>query len=148
MEFIAYNYFKTPHEAELISIAKIINLSLQISHAGKNDPPKKFSGHRKDICNIIKQKTNATNYTFLRDLANGIEMTIAIHNDSSWSHSTISISGKSKEKIEAICIKLNKALISFICISGVMNLGSTQAWSILYQSNDCPPDLLALIENA
>ena len=148
MEFVAYNYFKTPLEAELASIAEIVDSSFQISHAGKNDPPGIFNGKKENIYKIISEGTEATNYTFLKDVANGLEMSIEIHNDPRWEYSTISISGRSKESVEDICTNLNQAIESFMCISGVLDLGASQAWSILHQSRNCPLGLLEKIKNA
>ena len=148
MEFVAYNYFKTPLKDELASISAIIDSSLQISHAGKNDPPKKFNGNKEDIYTIMSEGTDSTSYTFLKDVSNDIEITIEIHNDIRWEHSTISISGQSKELVETICTKLNLAIESFLSISGVIGLGSSQVWSILHQSSNCPHTLLEQIKNA
>ncbi len=149
MEYVAYNYFETPDETGLEKIGlAFMHPDFGISHAGKNDPPKKFSGNELDLCALVKQGTNLTNYTFLKGRNNKLEVTIEIHNDPRWEHSTFSISGSSKEAVENLCVSLNNVVNSYLCISGVLEQGACQEWLIIHRSTDCPQMLLSQVSNA
>ena len=149
MEYVAYNYFENP-KAEAIDLiaSAFVRPDFEISNAGKNDPPKKFKGGVNELSALIKESTDLTNYTFLKSRNAKIEVTIAIHNDPRWEHSSFSISGSDKEVVEAFCLSLNSSVNSYLCISGVMGLGSSQEWSFLYKNSACPSSLLEKVSNA
>lgn len=149
MEYIAINYFETPNDEVIDLIASAFFRSdFEISNAGKNDPPKKFKGGVNELSALIKDSTDLTNYTFLASRNNKIGVTIEIHNDPRWEHSKFSISGPNKEVIEEFCLSLNSSVNSYLCISGDMELGSSQEWSFLYENSSCPPSILEQVSNA
>ena len=149
MEYVAFNYFPTPSDLELEYITDAIYESnLSLSHLGKNDPPKKWSGSKAEFLDILRKGTNLTNYTYSRAKDNGVEIDFTIHNDPRWESSSISISGKNREYVESLCIQFSKHLDSYVCISGQSGLGSSQQWSILAKSDKCPTSLWEKVKNA
>ncbi|GAB6096441.1 hypothetical protein JCM14469_26940 [Desulfatiferula olefinivorans] len=149
MEYVAYNYFETPKEEAIYSIASaFVRPDFDISNAGKNDPPKKFNGGINDLCALIKGGTELTNYTFLKSRKAKIEVTIAVHNDPRWEHSTFSFSGPNRKAVEDLCLSLNSVVNSYLCISGVSGHGPKQEWLFLYQNGNCPKSLLDKLLNA
>lgn len=149
MEYVAYNYFETPEEEAIDLIASaFFRHDFEISNAGKNDPPKKFKGGVNELSALIKDSTDLTNYTFLKSRNTNIEVTIEIHNDPRWEHSSFSISGPNREVVEEFCLSLNSSVNSYLCISGSMGLGSSQEWSFLYKNSACPPSILEQVSNA
>jgi hypothetical protein len=149
MEYVAYNYFETPNEEAIDLIASaFVRPDFEISNAGKNDPPKKFKGGVNELSALIKDSADLTNYTFLKSRKTKIEVTIEIHNDPRWEHSSFSISGPHREAVEEFCLSLNDSVNSYLCISGAMGLGSSQDWSFLYKNTECPPSILERVSNA
>jgi hypothetical protein len=149
MEYVAYNYFETPKDDAIYSIASaFVRPGFEISNAGKKDPPRKFTGGAIELCTLIKDSSDLTNYTFLKSRKAKIEATIEIHNDPRWEHSSFSISGPNREAIEEFCLSLSSAVNSYLCISGCMGQGSSQEWSFLHQSISCPQSLLEQVSNA
>lgn len=149
MKYVAYNYFETPKEEALLAIASaFIRPDFEISNAGKNDPPKKFRGGLNELHGIIKDSRGLTNYSFIKSRKEKIEVTIELHNDPRWEHSTFSVSGSNREAVEAFCLSLKESVNSYLCISGTLGQGSNQEWSFLYKSSACPQSLLEQVSNA
>ena len=149
MEYVAYNFFETPERESIIVIADaLFHSCFTVSHASNNDPPKKFSGSKKDLVEIIISGNDLTNYTFLKSSTTKLEATIEIHNDPRWEHSTISVSGLSRESVEKFCLHLNQFVNSFLCISRELSAGSEQDWSFLFQGEECPALLLEQVNSA
>jgi hypothetical protein len=149
MDFVAYNYFP-PNELEYIQgiVEALSNSEVHLSHLGKNDPPKKWNGNSSEIIDVLRQGTDLTNYTFAKDAKNKLEIDFALGNYSEAVTSTISISGKSRELVEYVCLHFAKHVNSYLCISGQLGLGQTQAWSFLLQSDSCPASILEQVKNA
>ena len=149
MTYVLFNYFETPDEATLFAIASFFCSSeIEISKAGKNDPPKQFNGNADELYTLLNEGKDLTNYTFIESRNLDIQATIEFHNDSRWEHSTISMSCSTKELLEALCRKLNESIVSYLCIVGESGKGSSQDWSVIYKSEDCPESILRLVENA
>lgn len=149
MEFVAYNYFP-PSEVEYIQgIVEALSASeMQLSHLGKNDPPKKWNGEFSEILDVLQQGTDRTNYTFAKDSKNNLEIDFALGNFSEAVTSTISISGKSRRLVEQLSLHFAKYVNSYLCISGQLGLEQGQAWSFLLQSENCPASILEQVKNA
>jgi hypothetical protein len=149
MDFVAYNYFRTPSEAELKVIADLIWESLlQVSHAGKSDPPKKFSGAKEQFSNLVLQRSGITNYTFIKDKRNSLEASLEVRTDPAWPHSTFSVSGPDKHLVQSTCLGLSRAAESFMCISSQLGAPKPVGWELLHKSGNCPEFLVARVQNA
>jgi hypothetical protein len=149
MEFVAYNYFP-PNNVEYIQgiVEALSSSELQLSHLGKNDPPKKWKGSVTEIFDILQQGTDCTNYIFAKDSKNNLEIDFALGNFPEAVISTISISGKSKELVEQLCLHFANYVSSYLCISGQLGLGKSQSWSFLLESENCPISILEQVKNA
>jgi hypothetical protein len=149
MEFVAYNYFP-PNKVEYIQgiVETLSNSGLQLSHLGKNDPPKKWKGSVTEIIELLQKGTDRTNYTFAKDSTNKLEIDFALGNFPEAVTSTISISGESKELVEKVCLHFAKYVGSYLCISGQLGLGQSQSWSFLLESENCPVSILEQVKNA
>jgi len=147
MEYLTFNYFSAaPSNLELSLIAKAVYESdLNISHLGKNDPPKKWGGSQLEFLEVLKKGDDSINYTFSRANENGVEIDFTINNDPVWESSTIAITGANKVYVESLCLHFSKYIESFICISGLMGLNSNQKWDILSKGNNCPASLIEKI---
>jgi len=149
MDFVAYNYFP-PNEVECIEgIAEAFSTSeIELTHLGKNDPPRKWKGSLDEIMGVLQQGKDMTNYTFAKDIKNKVELDFALGNFPEAITSTLSISGKDRERVERVCLHFAKYINSYLCISGRLGLGAQQSWSYLMQSNNCPASILEQVKNA
>lgn len=142
MEYVAYNYFPNPAQEEYVIIVDAIYSSaINISHLGKNDPPKKWAGNKGKFLDVLCQGADLKNYTFVRDNSNKIEFEIMLRNDPIWEFSTISMSGKNPETVKSLILHLAKNTDSFLCIFGQLGLGKDQNWEILIEHEKCPKSL-------
>ena len=149
MNFVAYNYFKPNSRDHIDGIRQALGSSeLELTHLGKSDPPKKWSGSVPEATEIIWKGSDMTNYTFARDTKNQIELDFALGNSTEAIVSSISVNGPDRKLVEDICLNFARQLDSFLCISGELGLGPQQSWSYLMQSKNCPPAILRQVENA
>jgi hypothetical protein len=149
MDYVAYNYFP-PNKEEYIRgmVQAIFTSEIELTHLGKNDPPKKWSGNREELLNVLSQGNDKTNYAFARASNHKIEIDFSLGNCPESVASTISISGKSKESVEFLCLHFSKYVNSFLCISGQLGLGSGQKWAYILQNDLCPTSILEQVKNA
>ncbi|AMJ73198.1 hypothetical protein [Alteromonas stellipolaris] len=149
MDFVAFNYFPPNKEEYIKGIAEAISASgIQLTHLGKNDPPRKWSGSAEEIYDVLSGGNDKTNYTFAKDSKNKVDIDFSLGNCPEAITSTISISGKSKEVVERLCLHFSKYVNSFLCISGQLGLGAAQQWTYLLQNDHCPASILDQVKNA
>jgi hypothetical protein len=143
MDSILYVYVPVITVAEVRSLLQVLKDSpYSITHLGKNDPPKKWSGAPSEAENIILTGTDETVYSFIRDAKRKFDMTIEIHKDPRWRGSTISASLPEEGSLRILGMNLVAHIKSFAAILGRSG-GKDQAWEILHLSSDCPPELAA-----
>ena len=67
MDYVAYNYFP-PNKEEYIRgmVQAIFTSEIELTHLGKNDPPKKWSGNREELLNVLSQGNDKTNVSVVR----------------------------------------------------------------------------------
>ena len=141
--YCTYNYISTKTLRSLESIDDLLrSWKLNISHAGKNDPPRKFDGSINDLGMMILDGNDLTNYTFLRDKDRRVELTVEIRNDVRWDHHTISMSGPNDKELEEITKSIVSSIGAYVSIIGVLKGCEDQGWKILHESHDCPKRLL------
>jgi hypothetical protein len=149
MDYVAYNYFPPNKDEYVRGIVKAIYVSeIQLTHLGKSDPPRKWSGNSEEVYALLTRGNDKTNYTFAKDSKSKIEIDFSLGNFPEAVTSVISISGKNKELVELLCLHFAKHVNSFLCISGQLGLGPGQQWSYLMQSSNCPASILENKKNA
>ncbi len=114
------------------------SIGLKITHLGKRDPPKRWTGDVASVLAIVLSGTDLTNYTFLRDQNAGVHFSIELHGDPRWDGDTISFSGADAQRLNEIAEKVGQALHCHAAIVGVSGGGKDQNWRIVHISQECP----------
>jgi hypothetical protein len=112
-----------------------------ISHLGKNDPPRRWSGSDESAASQILGAAESPNWTFLRDAKAGLDFTIELQRDSRWEHDTVSLTGVPEERVQQVAHAIARCVPYFVAIVGVVGGGKDQAWKVLCLSPDCPDSL-------
>lgn len=112
-----------------------------MTHIGKSDPPRKFSGETDEAVSITLRGTDLTNYTFMRDAPKRLDMDIQIHNDPRWLHSTVSASCADVSVLETVQRAVAESMDLFLFIRGTSGLGKDQPWEVLHVGVQCPAEL-------
>lgn len=143
MDTVAYIYFNSPEKDSVIDLFKeIIKSGVNVTHFGRNDPPKKWNATPDEMNNeLFKEEAETNKWCFLKDQKQKIEMTIHITYADNWSFSDIDISGKNKENTINIASHLAESINSYLCIQGSLGKGKDQKWNILYESKTCPKNI-------
>ena|SRR5688572_4708027 len=144
MDSLLYVYVPLITAPEVRSLLQTLQDSgYSITHLGKKDPPKKWSGTPEEAEAIVLSGTDTTLYSFIRDAQRKLDMTIEIQRDVRWKNSTISVSLPSEEPLRSLGVTIAVRILSFAAILGRSGAGKDQAWQILHLSDDCPPELAA-----
>lgn len=142
MSFVAYLYIPTPAATDVSSILKnVIAAGFSISHFGRSDPPKRWSGDIDEMAHILMAQPEQNKHAFIRDVSAKTELDIQLNYDPRWSHSTISLSGQTIEVVDLLAVQLTKHLDPYLCIRGTMGDGKNQPWQLLHERSDCPSDI-------
>lgn len=142
MDHLLYAYIGKPTEAQVGSFLRDLQgRGISISHLGKNDPPRKFSGTVEEAVSMVFTGTDLTNYTFARDAARRLDFDIEIHHDPRWIHSTVSASCPDTAALAIVAEVAAAAFDSFITIRGVSSGGKEQAWEVVHVTERCPDEL-------
>ena len=142
METVAYIYFRTPEEANLVKLCEDISLSgLSLTHFGFRDPPKKRLVAPLEMAREILSQPELNKWVFLKDGTKKICITLEIKFDTKWPHSTISMSGECKDTIVCIVRKLSEKTYAFLSFYGVLGGGKDQHWNLIYESEYCPENI-------
>ena len=149
MPALAYLYIPTPPVETLAEVlGVIISAGISISHFGRSDPPKKFIGNVQTMSQLILEQPEINKYAFMRDKAQGVDLTLELFYDPRWSHSTLSLSGSAQQSILSIATKLTELLNPYLCIQGESGAGKNQVWHVIYERNDCPQELSNVVKKA
>ena len=144
--FILYVYVPALAVAEIRAMFQsLADTGHAVTHLGKNDPPKKWSGSREEATAMILAGTDLTLSTFVRDAKHRLDMTVEIHRDPRWQSSTISASMPEEVSLRILGEHLTAHIRSFAAILGRSGAGKDQRWQILHLADDCPSDLKAKI---
>ncbi len=142
MSHVLYAYIAKPTEAQVGSFLRTLQeRGISISHLGKSDPPRKFSGSGEEAVSMVFSGTDLTNYTFGRDAAQKLHFDIQIHHAPRWSHSTVSASSPDTDALAIVADVAATAFDSFITIRGVTGGGKEQAWEVVHITERCPDEL-------
>ena len=144
MTFVLYVYVPAVSGTEVRSLFQsLVSAGFSITHLGKKDPPKKWSGTIEDAVTTILA---GDDWTFMRDAKRDFEMTIEIHSDPRWKHSTISASLPEEALLRSLGQSIITQVRSFASILGQSGAGKDQKWQILQLADDCPKELRSKIE--
>jgi hypothetical protein len=144
MDFILYVYVPAITTIEVRLLLQVLkDTGSSITHLGKNDPPKKWSGTSEEAKDLILSGSDMTLWTFIRDAKCRLDATVEIHRDPRWKHSTISVSSPEAERLRHLCECLTTGIKAFAAILGQSDGEKDQPWKILYLSDDCPSELAA-----
>ena len=144
MSFVLYLYVPALGETEVRSLLlSLAEIGYSVTHLGKKDPPKKWSGTREEAVASILSGRDLTLSTFIRDAGHRLDMTVEIRRDPRWNHSTISASLPEQASLRLLGETLFVRIRSFAAIVGRSGGGKDQAWSVLRVSEDCPPEIAA-----
>lgn len=143
MALVAYIYFKTPDKESTIDLFKnVINSGFNVSHFGRNDPPKKWNKNIESMNNeLFKVESEVNKWCFLRDKSKKLEMTIHLTFDGRWTFSDISMSGKDNSNLKEFAARLAHEINAFLCIQGISEKGKDQVWNLLYEDQSCPEEI-------
>jgi len=144
MDPLLYVYAPLISAPEVHSLLQALQDSgYSITHLGKKDPPKKWSGTLEEAEATVLSGSDTTLYSHIRDANRRLDMTIEIHRDIRWKHSTISVSLPEEEPLRSLGACVAGRIRSFAIILGRSGAGKNQAWQVLRLSDDCPADLAA-----
>jgi len=115
----------------------------KISHLGKSDPPRKWTGDVHDAAEMIITGSDLTNWTFMRDSGHKFSLHTEIHDDPRWAYSSISASMPDEAILGAFGKRLSSRIRTFAAIMGKSGAGKDQNWKVLHLSADCPSNLSA-----
>ena len=137
MDSLLYVYVPVITVAEVRSLFRLLqDLGFSVTHLGKNDPPKKWSGTSEEAEAVVLSGSDMTIWTFIRDAKRRLDVTVQIHRDPSWKHSTISASAPEEEMLRHLGTGLTTRINSFAGILGQSGRGKDQPWNVLYLSDD------------
>jgi len=142
MSHCAFIY--TPHlkESDIHLWLEVLSaIGVTITHLGKSDPPKRWTGDHGSALAAILTGNDLTNYTFLRDNTAHIHFDIQLHRDPRWESDTISFSGGAGSRLTEIANKISESLTCYAAIVGISGGGKNQEWQIVHLSPDCPTSL-------
>jgi hypothetical protein len=148
MSHCAYIY--TPKFSETSVRSLISGLGeggVTITHLGKSDPPKRWSGGEDAAVLQVVGGTDLTNWTFLRDANRWLDFSIELHRDPRWEHDTVSFSGPEaqvREAAEFLAHRIDHYLVLF----GLLGGGKAQAWRVISLGAGCPERLKRQFTNA
>jgi len=148
MSHCAYIY--TPKLSEPSVRSLVVGLAhggVALTHLGKSDPPKKWSGDEESAVHEILSGTDLTNQTFLRDGKSRVGFSIEMHRDPRWEHDTISFSGP-EVHVRQIAESLAHEIEHYVAVIGLMGGGKTQAWEVVSFGQHCPATLRKQFTNA
>jgi len=150
MRYCAFIY--TPHlkEADIrIWLDSLKSWGVTITHLGKHDPPKRWTGDRESALKEIIRGRDLTNYTFFRDSTACLEFELELHRDPRWESDTISLSSKSEPQLVEIVRNYSEILPCHAAIVGISGGGKEQIWQIVHLNQECPTRLRdKIIKNA
>ena len=142
MSHLLYAYIAAPEPGQVESfLCALKDRGVSISHLGKTDPARNFSGSISEAVTVVFRGTDLTNSTFARDAARHLDFGFEIHNDPRWTHSTLSASCADPDAIAIIAESAFKAFVSFLTIRGVSGGGKDQPWEVVYITERCPNEL-------
>jgi len=149
MDYCGYIYTPTLSDAGIRSLLTALRSGgVAITHLGKHDPPKRWSGDEESAVLQILSGTDLTNETFLRDSKSRLEFTIEMHRDSRWDHDTVSLSGAPEDRVRQVAELIAGSIPHYVAIIGVVGGGKSQAWRVVRMSRDCPDRLRRQFTNA
>lgn len=141
MSHCAYIYTPKLCEDSVRSLVSALRgVGITITHLGKTDPPKRWSGDEDAAVRQILEGTNLTNWTYLRDSRKQLDFSIELHRDAKWEHDTLSLSGPMVEVMEASG-SLAKSIEHYLVVVGLLGAGPSQIWQILSLEKGCPERL-------
>jgi hypothetical protein len=142
MSYVLYAYFAKPTTTQIgIFLRALQKRGVSITHLGKKDPPRKFSGSVEEAISVVFSGTDLTNYTFARDAARKLQFDIQIHHDPRWIHSTISASCPDSTALAPVSESAAVSFASFITVRGISGGGKDQTWEVLHLTEQCPDEL-------
>ncbi len=139
---VLYAYIGKPTTDKVGSFLRALRgRGVTITHLGKSDPPRKFSGSVEEAASMVFSGTDLTDYTFGRDAAHKLHFDIQIHHDPCWTHSTVSASCPDTAALILVAESASATFDSFITVRGVLGGGKEQAWEVVHITERCPDDL-------
>jgi hypothetical protein len=142
MSHVLYAYIAKPTIAQVGSFLRaLLERGISISHLGKNDPPRKFSGEVEEAVSMVFTGNDLTNWTHGRDAARKLYFSFQIHHDPRWTHSTVSVSCPDTVALAIVAEVAATAFDSFITIQGVLGQDKEQVWNIVHITEKCPYEL-------
>ena len=147
MSFVLYVYVPTLAEAEVHAMLQVLtSCGYSMSHLGKKDPPKKWVGTVEEAAATILYGNDGTLWTFIKDAKQQLDVTVEIHRDSRWKHSTISASLPDEVALRRLGECFVGNMSSFASVIGRSGVGKSPGWKIIHIAHDCPAELRARIE--
>ena len=148
MSHCAYIYTPKLSETPVRSLfSGLVAGGVTITHLGKSDPPKRWTGDEDAAVRQIMSGTDLTISTFLRDANSRVDFSIELHRDPRWEHDTVSFSGP-ENRVRDITQFLVRRIEHYVAILGLVGGGKTQAWQVVSLSEDCPQKLKQQFTNA
>ena len=142
MSHVLYAYIAKPTTAQVGSFLRTLQeRGVSISHLGKSDPPRKFSGSVEDAVSIVFSGSDLTDSTFARDAARRLGLDFHIHYDPRWTHSTVSASSPETAVLGVVAQSAAAAFDLFIAIRGIPGEGKEQPWEVVHVTERCPDEL-------
>lgn len=148
MSSSAYLYFQTPDVTAVGLLLQHLDSSICISHFGVKDPPKRRNGSVDAMALELLQQQEQNKWAFVRDIESKVGLDIQLNYDPRWSHSTISLTGATAEKVKSLASRLAELINPYLCIHGSTGAGKTQQWSVLFERSDCPSDIKECVRAA
>ena len=149
MEFVLYTYVPSIGQEEIKTFFSYFeSMGFNLTHLGKRDNPKKWSGDLSTAIQIILEGNDSTNYSFFRDSKNKIDGDIQIHNDPRWGYDTISVSSPKQETLRSFGEELALRLEHYIVFDGTIGKGKEQIFNIISISEACPSIVKERIKTA
>ncbi len=100
------------------------------------------------MVNALLQQQEQNKLAFVRDSESEVGLDIQLNYDPRWSHSTISLTGATAEKVKSLATRLAELINPYLCIQGSTGAGKSQQWSVLFERGDCPSDIKECVRAA
>jgi hypothetical protein len=149
MDTISYVYFATPEPEGVTELFdRMMSAGLSIDAFGLRDPPRKWTGDASAMSQAVLSQRELNKWCFFDDRKHKISLTLVLRYDRSWGFSTLSLGAPDQALVLNLLHELVRRLNPFLAILGNRGGSKKQNWVVAHQREDCPPDILAMLNAA
>jgi hypothetical protein len=149
MDTVAYLYLETPDPERVPELFEtMLSAGLNVDAFGLRDPPRKWTGDASAMAREILSQRELNKWSFFSDRKQRLSLDLVLRYDRSWGFSTLSLGGPNHALVSRLSLELARRLNPFLALQGSSGGGKNQAWVVLHEREDCPPEVRAAMNAA